>query len=153
MAQAQLRTKAQVKATSKILSGIGINLGTAIEPFFYNALKDKMALGNIKFDSIHENVKVKKKNQEAEFDILMYNGTSQSIIDLKHNAQEKDIELLATKKGSEFRKFFTKYSNHKYYLDIARFSFPSNLQELAREKGIAVLKQKGELAYIEFSKP
>ncbi len=62
MAQAQLRTKAQVKATSKILSGIGINFGTAIEPFFYNALKDKMALGDIKFDSIHENVKVKKKS-------------------------------------------------------------------------------------------
>ena len=44
------KTEAQMKATSKILSGIGINLGTATEPFFYDALNDKMDLGDIKFD-------------------------------------------------------------------------------------------------------
>lgn len=68
------KTDAQVKATSKMVSGIGINLGKSNEHFFYTALKEKMAIGDIKFDSISENVSAKKGKLQAQFDMIMYNG-------------------------------------------------------------------------------
>ena len=148
LAISQAKTEAQVKITSKIVSGIGVNLGKATELFFYESLADKMALGEIKFDSIHENVIVRKKRKEAEFDILMYNGDSIAIIETKHNVHEGDIDDLMTTKVNNFRSFFPNDAKHKIYLGIAGFAFDKKVQNIAVKHGIAVLKQKGETVSI-----
>lgn len=63
--------------------GLAIDRRTSCQD---NAVKDNIALGDIKFDSIHENVKVKK---------IMSNGNNVAIIESKSSVHENGIELLA----------------------------------------------------------
>lgn len=137
-------TDKQVKLTSRIISGIGINLGNASEQLFYESLKKNMTIGEIKFDTIVENVSVKKKKHQAELDILMYNGEYVAIIETKHNVQKSDIDELTTKKVESYRKLFPKYADYNLILGMAGTSFSKDMQDYASVKGVAVLLHRGE---------
>ena len=59
------------------------------------------------------------------------------------------MEKLITKQVDSFKKLFPIYTNHKFYLGIASFSFYPELENYARENGLAILKQKGAVIEIE----
>jgi hypothetical protein len=153
---AQMKTDAQLAKTDKklqetarILSNMGINLGHTAEEFFYFSLKDKLKLGDIKFDEISLNVNRETKKLQDEFDIVLYNGNSIGLIEIKHKVHPNDIEKLKTKKVENFRVLFPEYASYKIYLGIGGMSIPQDIAELALENGIAILRQKGEIASIE----
>jgi hypothetical protein len=142
-------TDKKLKETASILSNIGINLGHTAEEFFYYSLKNKLKLGNIKFDEISLNVNRETKKLQDEFDIVMYNGNCVALIEIKHKVHPNDIEKLKTKKIENFKILFPQYKNYKVYLGIGGMSVPKDIAEMALSQGIAVLRQKGEIASIE----
>ncbi len=154
--RAQAKTDAQLaetgltlKETAQRLSNIGINLGHVAEEFFYYALKDDPKLGDIRFDRIVLNLHSMNKRIQDEFDIVLFNGDAVGIVEVKHKVHPKDIEKLKTKKVENFRELFPDYADHKYYLGIAGASIPSEVADIAKAAGIAVIRQKGEVAEIE----
>lgn len=146
------KTDAQLSRTTEILSNIGINLGKVTEEYFYDTLKEKMSLGEIKFDAISFNLQHKYKNKQDEFNIVMYNGKALAIIEIKHKVHPSDLEKLSSKKVESFRELFPQYKHHKIYLGIGGFSIPESIVKEALKKGIAVLKQKGEVTLIRDEK-
>ena len=143
------KTDMKLKETSQILSNIGINLGYVAEEFFYYALEEKMKFGNIKFNNIDLNVKARNKKIQDEFDIVMYNGNSIAIIEVKHKVHPNDLQKLKTSKIENFKSLFPDYAGYKYYLGIGGMSIAQEIADMARAEGIAVLRQVGELAQVE----
>ncbi|MCX8019171.1 MAG: hypothetical protein N2747_01605 [Chitinophagaceae bacterium] len=92
------KTDAKLKETAKILSNIGINLGQTAEELFYNTFKKKPELAGIKFDEVLRRVYKKSGKLAGEFDLLLVNGDSVALIEIKHKAHPKDITELYTRK-------------------------------------------------------
>ena len=131
------------------LGSITNNNGSITEEYFYNSLKAKPILGGIMFDKVKRNISGNVLNVEDEFDIVMYNGDSIALIECKSKAHENDLKKLIDKKADNFRKLFPFYKDYKIYLGLACFSFYNELKEKAKEKGIAILKNKGDVTEIE----
>ena len=105
-----------------------------------------------KFDEVVCNIKTKIKKTEDEFDIVMYNGASIALIEIKHKVHPNDLITLYTTKIENFRLLYPAYKNHNIYLGIGGFSVPSSVEQQAHSRGIAVLKQKADVAVIDVKK-
>ena len=143
------RNEATLERMGITLGGINNNFGYTTEDYFYNSLYDNPVLGGIKFDTIRKNIHTRTKRMEDEFDIVLYNGDSIGLIECKYKAHEKDLDRLIEKKVDSFRALFPDFKDYKIYLGLASFSFYPELEELAKEKGVAILKQKGDVVAIE----
>ena len=131
------------------VGGMANSQGQSTEEYFYNSLFDDRHLGNIKFDEISKNLHGKIPNLEDEFDIAMFNGSNIALIECKYRATESDVAKLIDKKVGNFKTLFPFYANHNFYLGIAGFSFDDRLEKFAKEHGVAILRQKGDVVEIE----
>ena len=139
------KTDAQLARTERILSGIGINLGHAAEEFFSYSLQKNKKLGKISFDAVALQLKGHKGRVQDEFDVVMYNGDSVGLVEIKHKVHPSDIEQLISRKLPNFRALFPKYACSAIYLGIAGMSFPQEVADMAEREGIAVLRQVGDV--------
>ncbi|MCY4356824.1 MAG: nuclease-related domain-containing protein [Gammaproteobacteria bacterium] len=140
------KTDAKLKEASEILGGMGNNLGSVVEEYYYNSLKERMILDGIRFDSIFCNFKgFKETGLTEEFDLLLLNGQELFVIEVKHKAHKKDLEKLIKKKGPNFRKLFPGLSNHRQRLALATFHINDDLKNQALSQGVTVLQRKGDV--------
>jgi hypothetical protein len=152
------KTEIQLAKTIKKLDAIGVQMGDLghsngeyAESFFYDTLADKKTLGGIKYDVISKNYKRRRQRTEDEYDIFLENGSVIGIIEVKYKVQEAHIEKLITKKKENFRILFPEFNNYKLYMGIAGLSFEPNVEQMAIDNGLVVLKQKGEILHVNSS--
>jgi hypothetical protein len=152
----QKETALQMKETDRRMQkleekmgGIDDNLGFHAEHFFQDALTKSKTFGGIKYDSIICNMKCE---DETEFDIVLINGESIAIIEVKNRIHPSFVEKMAKDRVDKFRKYLTAYNNHKAYLGIAAFSFSGKVLEKAKECGIGIIKQSGDSIEISAEK-
>ncbi len=143
------KSDAKIKEANQKKSYIEIDQCYSATEFFYHFLEENPILGNMKFDYVLANVKNHVKTTQDEYDIVMYNGNSVALIEVKHKVYPNDLEKLVSKKVDNFRYLFPMYHDYKIYLGIGGFSIPEDVAAQARNLGIAVLRQKGDVAYIE----
>lgn len=142
-------TSAEIKELAKQLGGIGNSNGFFAEQFFAQSLTNKKSLGGIKFDEIETNLKHKRKGLTDEFDIVMYNGDSIAIVEVKYIAAASHLANLLDKKATNFKYLYPEYAGYKIYLGLAGLSFENNqVKEMAIAAGVAVLEAKGDHAEI-----
>ena len=143
-------TDRQISRLEKQLGGISNNNGLFAEEYFYNSLRqgDKTFLGE-KFDKMIKAEIVEDDNNKtkAEFDIMLVNGKSVAIIEVKFRVRDKHVDQVL-KKVKPFRKKFPEYQNHQVYLGLASMVFDEDIEEKCKENGIAVIKQVGDTVVI-----
>ena len=139
------KTDTQLAETKRILSGIGINLGHAAEEFFAHSLQKSKRLGKEKFDAVALQLKAHKGKLQDEFDVVMYNGSSVALVEIKHRVHPLDVEHLITRKLPHFKALFPAYEKSDFFLGIGGMSIPQEVAEMAEEAGIAVLRQVGNV--------
>jgi len=144
-------TDRKLDKVAKLVGNISNNQGDVAEEFFFNSLKVNPHLGNIKFDDIQSNSRKAKNGIEDEFDILMTNGESIGIVEVKYKVHSRDIDKLRDKKISNFRKLYPNYSNYKLYVGIAGFHINDEAEESAKENGFFVLKRYGDIVKFDNS--
>ncbi len=142
------KTDATLERMGIQLGGINDNTGMTTEDYFYNSMYDNPVLGGIRFDTIRKNIHTKTKRLEDEYDIVLYNGDCIGLIECKYKAHEKDLRKLIDKKVGNFRLLFPDFKDYKIYLGLASFSFYPELETMAKENGVAILKQKGQVVEI-----
>ncbi len=147
---------AELRKTEELFKKLGIHVGgmanshgQSTEEYFYNSLVENPRLGNIKFDEISRNLHYKIANLEDEFDITMFNGNNIALIECKYRAKEEDVIKLIDKKVGNFRILFPFYASHTIYLGIAGFSFDARMEKFARDNGVAILRQRGNVVEVE----
>jgi hypothetical protein len=145
-------TDAKFKELNRQFSDIGLSNGDAAETFFYNSLENSKMLGKIKFDEIAKNIKQKRHRTQDEYDIFLENGNAVGIVEVKYKVTKDHIYTLIDNKAANFRILFPDYADYKLYMGIAGLSFESQVENLALDNGLVVLKQKGEVLQIESSK-
>ena len=144
-------TDASLKRLGKYHGGLSNNVGSAIEEFFYNALKKKRTLNGIRFDHVERNWGKKGYKQDDEFDIVMLNGTAISVIEVKLQAHKDDIDKILTKQKKRFNEIFPEYKDYEQHWALATFSIDKNLRKKAQASGLTVLRRDGDL--LEYNPP
>jgi Sec-independent protein translocase protein TatA len=143
-------TDKQMKETDRKLKSIGIQLGNMsknqgdiAEEYFANSLKETLKLGNLNFDLLLTNVGFKTKKINDEFDILLVNGESVAIIEVKYKVHLNDLNKLPKK--IQNLKNSPQYKNYKIYAGIAGFYVPNEVLTIAKGEGYFVLQRKGNI--------
>ena len=151
LAVAQAKTDEQLNKTDKkldkiasLVGSISNNQGDVTEEYFINSLEEYLRIGTIDFDYVIPNFIAKKgHNKLVEYDILLVNGESIAIVEVKYKAHIKDLEKLPQK--IEQLKNLPQYKNYKVYAGIATFYATNNLITKAKEMGYFILQRKGDV--------
>ncbi len=158
---AQKATDEQMKRNDKMLTEkldrMGITLGNVTnnqgdvaEEFFFNSLANDTHLGSIYFDDIEKNGHKRRGKTEEEYDIIMTNGDSIGIVEVKYKAHENDLDKL-DRKMQNFKKLFPIYQSYKQYGAIASFHINDDAKREALRRGYFVLQRSGDLVHTESS--
>jgi len=126
------------------LGGIGKSNGEIAEDFFATALEQNLQVANLKFDYIDFNLRRKRKNTEAEYDIILYNRYKVLIIEVKYNFKMHHLRTFYEERMKKFRKLFPEYSKYKVFGAVAGLSFDKNVIQEAKNYGFYVLKQNND---------
>jgi hypothetical protein len=132
----------RMKEIQAEVGGISESNGEMAEETFYNSLERNMTFAGIEFYDIDKNRKRKSKklNLEDEYDIVLENGDTVAIIEIKHRVRKKDVDKLVTSKLSNFRKLFPGYDDYKILLGVGGMSFDKRAEAEAQAKGIGIIK-------------
>ena len=140
------KTSRQIAKTDKLVGGISTNNGLFAEEYFYNSLRkgEKILLGE-KFDKLikSEIMEDENKKTKGELDIILINGKSVAIIEVKYRVREKAVEKVKNM-VKRFREKFPVFHKHQVYLGLASLVFDANVEEDCIDNGIAVIKQVGD---------
>lgn len=141
-----------VKNTNIQLGGIGNSNGRFAEGFFYQSLLKKMKLGNVTFDEIEKNIKSRRKKLVDEYDIVLYNGDSIGLVEIKYSVTSAHLKKLITTKKDNFKILFPEFVDYKFYLGIAGFCYENDaVRNEAKKYGLAVLEPNGDHVEIDDS--
>ena len=141
-------TDRRFRAMQKELGSWANNHGSFAEEYFFNSFENgKKNFFGEKFDRIEKNVKGVIKDLVDEYDIVMYDGNSVAIIEVKFKAHTDHIPKLL-KKAETFKTLFPYYKDYKIYLGLASLSFHVGVEQECVDQGIAVIKQVGESVLI-----
>jgi len=138
----EIAAEKRLKKLELLVGNAGKNEGIYAEEFFQNVFAKTLTFAGIKFEKFYPNVKYEKK-ETSEFDIVLVNGNSVAIIEVKKRIHPKFVKTLATTKLKQFRKHFPEYKDYKVYLGIAGFSFANAVVKEANEYGIGIVRQDG----------
>jgi len=153
LAEKQAETDRQMKETDRKLDKVGIQLGGIsnnqgrfAEEYFFNSFeRGKRNFFGEKFDVIKKNLKGIKTDDE--FDIVMLNGQTVGIVEVKYKAHENDVPKVL-EKANTFRVNFAEYKSHMIYLGLATMAFYPELEQACIDNGIAIIKQAGDTIVI-----
>jgi len=151
LAEDRKETDRMIKELTRRMGGIDENQGNHAEQYFQNILREKLTFCGQKYDRMIANMECSSKNGPAliEFDIVLVNGKSVAIIEVKNRIHPSFVKEFAEKRLPKFREFWPEFSKHKAYLGIAGFSFNQKVVEEAKKYGICVLRQVGDSIEIE----
>ena len=136
----------RMKKFEEMNGGLSNNQGMFAEEYFFNSFENgKQNFFGEKFDSIRKNVMGTEYNDE--YDILLINGKSIAIVEVKFRARDKDVANVL-KKANSFRINYPKYQNHRVYLGLAALTFDKGIEDDCKDNGIAVEKQVGDTIVI-----
>jgi hypothetical protein len=149
LAERQAETDRQIKKVNETLGSWANNHGSFAEEYFYNSFENgRQNFFGEKFDRIMKNVVAGiDENIADEYDILLINGKSIGIVEVKYKAHENDVPKVL-KKAVTFRANFPKYAGHQVYLGLATMAFYPKLEQTCINEGIAIIKQVGDSVVI-----
>jgi len=138
----------RMKKQDETLGSWATNQGDFAEEYFQTSFENgRQNFFGEKFDEILKNVKGFKKDFKDEYDILLINGKSVGIIEIKYKAHKDHIDNVL-RKALTFRENFPYYANHQVYLGLATLVFSPGLEQKCIDEGIAIVKQLGDTVII-----
>ena len=138
----------RMKSMEHILGAWSNHQGSFAEAHFFDSFEaGKRNFFGERFDEILRNVKGINKGFFDEYDILLINGKSVAIVEVKYKAHQNDIPQVI-RKAETFRVNFPEYTRHRVYLGLATLAFYPELEQECINQGIAVVKQVGNTVVI-----
>lgn len=132
------------KTLQKLYGGMANNRGDETEEFFYDALVQEPVIGDLKFNKVLAHVSVGAKGKQTEIDLVLVNGNSLALVEVKNKCHAQDLVQLE-KHITLLRKHSPEYKGFKFYGGIAGFSIPNDVVKAAHEQGYFVLKRHGKV--------
>jgi len=138
-------TDKQLKINSREIGGISHSNGEVAESYFINSFKKYPHFAGQDYYFVEPNKSYYSAalDMQDEYDLVLYNGISVVIIEIKYKVRKDDIEQ-TLKKAETFRKLFPQYKDYAIYLGLAGLHVYKNAEDEALKHGIAVIKQVGK---------
>ena len=138
----------RMKRFDETVGSLTNNIGAFAEEYFFNSFdKGEQTFFGETFDKIRKNVRGFNEQIEDEYDIVLINGKSIGIVEVKFKAHKNDIPDVI-KKAETFRAIYPTFAHHQIYLGLATMSFYPDLEQECINQGIAVIKQVGDTVVI-----
>jgi len=141
----QAKTDQQIEKLGRYLGGIANSNGEMAEEYFFSAFDADKTFANEMFDKVLRNQVLRKETIKAEFDIVLLNGKSAALIEVKYNAKPDNvsIEKIITRIEA-FKILYPECKDYNIYLGVAAMSFKDGLESALHQAGIATIKQVGK---------
>ena len=145
-AEYKKRSEWEWNELKKHLRGITLNRGREVEDNLFYAISQSMTFAGVKFDVIDRNKQINDENLKTltDFDIIMINGDSVALIEVKADVESRDVRDLIGRKKRIFRERLKMFDNHKLYLGIGGELFDNDAIEEAKANGVGVIRVVGE---------
>jgi len=148
MRETKVENDRRMKKYDEIMGSWANNHGEFAEEYFFNSFENgKQNFFGEKFDRIMKNVKGLDYVIKDEYDIVLVNGKSVGIVEVKFKAHENDIPKVI-RKAETFKANHPNYANHQIYLGLATMAFYPVVEQECINQGIAVIKQVGDTVVI-----
>jgi len=130
---------------SREIGGITHSNGEVAESYFINSFKKYPYFAGQDFQYLDSKKSCYSKvlDLQDEYDLVLTNGVSIVIIEIKYKARKDDVEQVL-KKAETFRKLQPLYKDFAIYLGLAGLHVYQNAEKEAIKHGIAVIKQVGK---------
>ena len=148
MEKSRIDSERRMKKLEETMGAWSNNQGAFAEEYFFNSFEDgKQTFFGEKFDRIEKNLKPLDYVIKDEYDIVLVNGKSVGIVEVKYKAHENDIPKVL-KKAVTFKANHPNYAHHQIYLGLASMAFYPTVEQECIHQGIAVIKQVGDMVVI-----
>ena len=144
MSKVVAKTSRKLTEVGIRLGSMGQNLGAVAESFFYNSLKKMPEIGGISFDRVTPNMVVGTKAESSEFDIVLTNGATIAIVEVKFVAHVNDLNQIETQIKT-YRALFPEHKDYAIYGGIAGLTVQREVLAEAKNRGFFVLEQQGKV--------
>jgi hypothetical protein len=146
IAERQAKLDRQIEKVNETLGAWANNQGSFAEEYFINSFENgKKNFFGERFEDLHQRV-TGMKIQDV-YHILLVNGKSIGIVEVKYKVYEDDVDKVL-KKAQTFRVNYPDYGKHQIYLGLASMAFYPELEQECIRNGIAIVKQVGDTVII-----
>ena len=118
------------------------NQGEIIEILFYNALKEEFVFDGIKYDGVSLNLEKKTKKVEQEFDIVLTNGDSVALIEVKGKAHPNNLSQLDDI-VENYRLLFPEHKNYRIASYLGSMHISKAVKNKAKKTNHKLVLLKG----------
>ena len=150
LAESHAKWNLEMKDLKEMIGGTANSNGMFAEEYFFNSIDrgDKTLFGE-KFDECYSSLKRYNRNnrKKSEHDVLLVNGKSVAIVEIKYKARKEDIQKIINK-IPDFRSLYPQYRSHRIYLGLAAMSFENGVEIESINNGLAIIKQVGDTVVI-----
>jgi len=137
------RTEKALDKTHELIGGISRSNGEFCEEYFINSFKANPTLFGERFDYVIPYLKPHPIITNDEYDLVLHNGTTTALVEMKYKAKSSDVGKMFSKLHS-YRTNFPMFKEYKIYLCLASFRFSKYVRLKAAEKGIVLIEQRGD---------
>jgi len=129
--------------TREQIGGISRSNGEFCEEYFINSFKENPIFLGEKFERVLEYHKPEPVVINDEYDLILRNGSTVVLIEMKYKAGTDDVGKMFSKLHT-YRANFPMFKDYKIYLALASFRFPKPVRLKAAEEGIVLIEQRGD---------
>jgi len=143
MKESDRRFNEKMDKINEQIGGISKSNGEFCEEYFVNAFQKNPTFLGEKFDYAQENLKPHPIVLNDQYDLVLSNGSTIAIIEMKYKAKVDDVGRMF-RKLETYRANFPVHKDYKIYLALASFRFSDAVRKRADEAGIVLIQQQGE---------
>jgi hypothetical protein len=136
-------TEKMIADSNRRIEGISKSNGEFCEEYFINCFKENPTFMEERYDRVLEYLRPDPAVIDDEYDLVLRNGRSIVLIEMKYKARINDVGKMFSKLHS-YRANYPMFKDYKIYLCLASFRFSKNIREKADEEGVVLIQQKGD---------
>ena len=137
------RMEKAIENTNKQIGGISRSNGEFCEEYFINSFKENPTFMGEKYERVIDYLKPDPVVINDEYDLVLRNGSTVVLIEMKYKASIEDVGKMFSKLHS-YRANYPMFKDYKAYLALASFRFPAKVRQRADKQGIVLIEQRGE---------
>ena len=137
------RAEKMIENTNKQIGGISRSNGEFCEEYFINSFKENPTFMGEKYERVVDYLKPEPVVINDEYDLVLRNGSTVVLIEMKYKASIEDVGKMFSKLHS-YRANYPMFKDYKAYLALASFRFPTKVRKRADEEGIVLIEQRGD---------
>ena len=149
--ESQKETDRLIKETNKQISGLGKTKADVLEYSFFTALRHTLSLDTIQYNTIYTKLKskykIKNQTYQQEFDIVLENGKTIAIIEVKSKPDLDDLYDLTRIKNT-YKLCFPDDINKEIKIYLGSSNYDDTIVDKAKKKLIPLLSLKNQIVTV-----